>query len=123
MKGNPVSWFEIYVHDMSRAKAFYGTVFECEFERLNSGDVEMWAFPSDMERYGAGGALVRMEGMAGGGNGVMVYFDCEDCAVEAARAGRAGGEVFREKFSIGEYGFIALVRDTEGNLIGLHSLQ
>lgn len=123
MNGNPISWFEIYVDDMERAKAFYGAVFECEFERLNSGDVEMWAFPNDMERYGAGGALVRIDGMKPGGNSVMIYFDCADCAVEAGRVGDAGGKLLREKFSIGEYGFIALAHDSEGNMIGLHSQQ
>jgi hypothetical protein len=37
-------------------------------------------------------------------------------------AAAAGGKVFRDKFSIGQYGF-ALVFDTEGNMIGLHSMQ
>jgi predicted enzyme related to lactoylglutathione lyase len=51
-----------------------------------------------------------------------VYFSCEDCAVEAARATANGGSIFKEKMSIGEHGFIALVFDTEGNMIGLHSM-
>lgn len=123
MKGNPVSWFEIYVEDMERAKTFYGTVFETQFERLNSGDVEMWAFPNDMEQHGSGGALVKIQGMAPGGNSIMIYFSCQDCAVEAGRVEAAGGKVIREKFSIGEYGFIALIHDSEGNMIGLHSLH
>lgn len=36
---------------------------------------------------------------------------------------KAGGRIEREKFSIGEYGFIALAIDTEGNMFGLHSMQ
>lgn len=123
MNGNPVGWFEIYVEDMARAKAFYGAVFETQFERLNSGDIEMWAFPNDMERYGAGGALVKVQGMSPGGNSIMLYFSCDDCAVEAARAAEHGGKLIREKLSIGEYGFIALIQDSEGNMIGLHSMQ
>jgi predicted enzyme related to lactoylglutathione lyase len=43
--------------------------------------------------------------------------------VEAANAERAGGRVEKEKFSIGQYGYIALIIDTEGNMIGLHSMQ
>lgn len=35
---------------------------------------------------------------------------------------RTGGRVLKPKSAIGDYGFIALVHDTEGNLIGLHSL-
>jgi predicted enzyme related to lactoylglutathione lyase len=59
--------------------------------------------------------------MQNGGLGTLVYFICTDCAVEESRVVGAGGSVERPKFSIGPYGFIALVKDTEGNLIGLHS--
>ena len=83
----------------------------------------MWAFPMQAERYGAPGALVRMPGFPSGANSVLVYFSCADCAVEAARAASSGGKVEKEKFSIGQYGYIALVIDTEGNMIGLHSMQ
>lgn len=123
MSSNPVGWFEIYVQDMARAKAFYETVFAVAFERLNSPEIEMWAFPMDMDRYGAGGALVHMPGVPSGGNSTLVYFSCEDCAVEASRVAAAGGRIARDKLSIGEYGFIVLAHDSEGNLIGLHSLR
>ncbi|NIM41690.1 MAG: VOC family protein [Hydrogenophaga sp.] len=129
MKTNPIGWFEIYVQDVPRAKAFYETVFQGKLAPLGNPDpkdpsgMEMWAFPSSMESYGAPGALVKMEGMPSGGNSTIVYFACDDCAVEAARAASNGGAVFKEKMSIGEYGFIALVNDTEGNMIGLHSMR
>jgi uncharacterized protein len=83
--------------------------------------MEMWAFPSDMGSYGAAGTLVKMPGYPSGGS-TLVYFSCEDCAVEAERAAAHGGQVFKPKMSIGEHGFIALVQDTEGNTIGLHSM-
>lgn len=127
MKANPIVWFEIYVQDMPRAKAFYEAVFQCELNHLpnpnleNCPDLEMWAFPSSMESYGATGTLVKMAGCPSGGNSMLVYFDCDDCAVEAARAATHGGRIFKEKMPIGEHGFIALVYDTEGNMIGLHS--
>ena len=44
-------------------------------------------------------------------------------AVEAGRVVAAGGQLFKEKFSIGQYGFCALAHDTEGNMFGLHSMQ
>jgi len=81
----------------------------------------MQAFPANMEDYGAAGALVKMEGVSAGGNSTLVYFACEDCAVEESRVADAGGTVERTKMSIGEFGFISLVIDTEGNMIGLHS--
>lgn len=120
---NPVGWFEIYVQDMARAKAFYETVFGVELTRLEGTEFEMWAFPMTRESYGAPGALIRMPGYPSGANSTVVYFICADCAVEAERAGDAGGHIETDKKSIGQYGFIALVADTEGNLIGLHSMQ
>jgi predicted enzyme related to lactoylglutathione lyase len=123
MVNNPVIWFEIYVQDISRSKTFYEAVFQLKLERLHNPDIEMLGFPMSMERTGASGALVKMEGMASGGNSTIVYFSCTDCAVEAASVTKYGGKVQREKMSIGEYGFIALVVDTEGNIFGLHSLQ
>jgi predicted enzyme related to lactoylglutathione lyase len=121
MQANPVGWFEIYVQDMARAQKFYESVFEVKLEKLPAPDIELLAFPMAMDRTGAAGALVRMEGVPSGGNSVLVYFSCEDCAVEASRVTQAGGRIQKEKMSIGEYGFIALAIDTEGNMIGLHS--
>ena len=133
MKANPVGWFEIYVQDMDRAKSFYETVFQVLLEQLTppptpqgescEGEIEMWMFPMSEQGYGAAGALIRMEGVPSGGGGTMVYFRCEDCAIEAARVAESGGSIFREKMPIGKYGFIAIVKDTEGNMIGLHSMQ
>jgi uncharacterized protein len=122
-KTNIGCWFEIYVQDLNRAKAFYESVFQVKLERLNSPDVELWAFPMEMGKWGAGGALVKMEGVSSGGNSTIIYFSCEDCAVESGRVIAAGGKVQREKWSIGEYGFIALAVDSEGNTVGLHSLK
>ena len=64
-----------------------------------------------------------MGGKDSGSGGTIVYFSCADCSVEAARAEKNGGQIDRAKFSIGQYGFIAFVTDTEGNVIGLHSMQ
>ena len=131
MKMNPVGWFEIYVQDMSRAQAFYEAVLQTNLSALpanpeceSNSDWEMLMFPHETDAgYGAGGALVKMAGVPSGGNSTLVYFHCADCAVEAARAAAHGGSIFKEKMSIGEHGFIALVFDTEGNMIGLHSMN
>ena len=123
MKSNPVGWFEIYVQDMARARTFYETVLGTKLERLPSPEVEMLSFPMAQGAGGAAGALVKMAGVPSGGNSTIVYFMCDDCAVEEGRVGGAGGKVDRPKMSIGEYGFISLVVDTEGNMIGLHSMK
>ena len=123
MKPNPVGWFEIYVQDMERARTFYESVFQGKLERLNNPGPELWAFPMSQGGEGCAGALVKMEGFPSGGNSVLVYFRCEDCDVEARRVVGAGGRIEKEKFAIGEYGFIALAVDTEGNMFGLHSMR
>jgi predicted enzyme related to lactoylglutathione lyase len=121
--GNPVGWFEIYVQDMNRAKAFYESVFESRLTKMEMPGMDMWTFPFQDKASGASGALIRMQGLASGGNSVVVYFSSNDCGVEAARAAEAGGRIHKGKTSIGEHGFFALVLDTEGNMIGLHSMQ
>ena len=72
---------------------------------------------------GSSGALVKMEGVPSGGMGTIPYFRCDDVAVEQARVEKAGGKIHKPKFSIGQYGFISLIADTEGNMIGLHSMK
>ena len=85
---NPVGWFEIYVDDMNRAKTFYEQVLKTSLEELpgaSEWDLTMYSFTGDMESYGATGALVKMKDMKAGGNSTIVYFSCEDCAVEESR--------------------------------------
>jgi len=123
---NPVGWFDIYVADMERAKTFYESVLNVELDDLgdpSDPNIMMKSFPSDMEQYGATGALVKMEGAPVGKNSVVVYFSCDDCSVEESRVESSGGKIEKTKFPIGEYGFISLVIDTEGNTLGLHSLK
>lgn len=126
MQSNPVGWFEIYVQEMARAQRFYESVLGITLSPLpmpDVGAIEMVAFPMDMSLPGASGALVRMDGFPTGQNSVLVYFSCADCALEASRITSAGGRIEKEKMSIGQYGFIALGYDTEGNMFGLHSMQ
>ena len=120
---NPVGWFEIYVQDMARAQAFYEKVLGLKLSKLEGTDLDMLAFPMEQGGTGATGALVRMPGVESGHNSVLVYFMCDDCSVEEGRVAASGGKVEKKKFSIGRYGFISLVHDTEGNMIGLHSMK
>ena len=129
MVKNAVCWFEIYVDDMPRARAFYEAVLGQELTRLDTPgeqkdfpQPEMWAFPMN-EVPGASGAICKMDGVAAGGNSTLVYFDSEDCAIESGRVTEAGGTLVVPKMSIGDYGFIAIAQDTEGNNIGFHSMK
>jgi predicted enzyme related to lactoylglutathione lyase len=125
MKNNPVAWFEIYCQDLDRAQKFYETVFQAKLTKLDAPfpGIELLAFPSDMTTPGAPGALVKMQGFTSRGSSTLVYFGCDDCTVEEARVKAAGGRVEKPKMSIGPYGNISLVIDTEGNMVGLHSMK
>lgn len=125
-QNNVVGWFEIYVDDIERAVNFYETVFGITLGTMSDPTdkgLHMRDFPGDMTSYGAPGALVQMEGFGPAAGGTIVYFSVEDCAVQASRVAAAGGEVVQPKQSIGEYGWMSLCKDTEGNVFGLHSMK
>ena len=124
-KMNAVGWFDIYVDDLDRAVAFYEAVLETKLEPMGdpTGESQMMSFPADMGAYGAGGALTKSPHAKPGVGGTIVYFMAEDCAQNQARVEAAGGTVIRPKFSIGEFGWIVLCQDTEGNMLGFNSMK
>ncbi|MGK9118304.1 VOC family protein [Olivibacter jilunii] len=121
---NIAVWFEIYVDDMDRAKDFYQYVFQIrEFINLSKKSFRMYAFDWDDEVEGAGGALVKMDFNKPSTTGTIVYFNCEDCAAVEKRTKEKGGEIIVSKTPLDHFGFSAIIRDSEGNLIGLYSLK
>lgn len=118
---NPVSWFDIYVADLARAKAFYQAVFDIELQDFPAEWGKQSAFPADYEGLNISGALVEQKDWVAGSNNTLVYFASQDCTTEEARVAQAGGQVIKPKMAIGEFGFVSVVMDTEGNTIGLHS--
>lgn len=122
MNFNQVVWFEIPVHDMARAKAFYAQVFETQLHDMPMPGIEMAVFDSKPENAGSGGALIK-DGVALPSEkaGLMVYFHSEDVAIELGRVEAAGGRIAQPKTSIGEWGWTGSFIDTEGNLVSLHS--
>lgn len=124
-KSNAVGWFDIYVNDMNRAVSFYESVLQQKLESIGdpTGETQMMSFPADMSVYGAGGALVKSNYARPGLGGTLVYLSVEDCSEEESRVASAGGKVIRPKFSIGEFGWVTLLEDTEGNRVGLSSMK
>jgi len=123
---NVLNWFEIYTSDFERAKRFYSEVFKCKLTDIpvdseRHSQMKYAAFPGDQNSPGASGALVELDVAKPGIGGTLVYFDSEEIDAELSRVASAGGKVVRPKLHIGDFGFIALIEDTEGNLIGLHS--
>jgi uncharacterized protein len=124
-KTNAIGWFDLYVNDMERAVGFYEGVLLQKLEQLGdpTGETQMMSFPGDMTSYGASGALVKSEHSSPGMGGTMLYFSVEDCLVEQSRVVTAGGKIVRPKFSIGQFGWVSLCQDTEGNMVGFNSMK
>jgi predicted enzyme related to lactoylglutathione lyase len=122
---NAIGWFDIYVDDLQRAATFYEAVFQRPLQPMGdpTGETAMLAFPSSMGAYGAAGALVKSPHARPGPGGTMVYFSSEDCAVQEARVVAAKGRLVRPRFSIGEFGWVSLCLDTEGNMFGINSMR
>lgn len=126
-KYNPVVWFEIYVDNLENAKKFYETVLKTELSEMpipempDGEEMKMLFFPMEMNAEGAAGALVKMSGFKPGGNSTIIYFGSEDCSIEESRIENAGGKIVQPKQSIGEFGFMVLATDPEGNMFGIHS--
>ena len=119
---NALNWFEITASDLDRATRFYETLLGISLNRTEFMGTPMAIFSH--EKPGVGGALVKDPNRKPGGSGSLVYLDASD-KLEACleRAERAGGAVVFPRTAIGENGFIAFVRDSEGNVIGLHSMR
>jgi uncharacterized protein len=120
---NQVNWFEIAVSDMPRAKKFYEAVFATTLTDLEMMGQQMAMFQWTPGGTNASGALVKAEGYEPSTTGSKLYFTCNDVNHEADLVAKNGGQVAVPKMHLGDFGYMALVIDTEGNMIGLHSMQ
>lgn len=118
---NAVGWFEIPVTDMDRAKKFYETMLGVSLSPLQADGYDMQAFDMKPEAKGASGALIKGDWYNPTHDGVLIYFTAPDIDDAIERAQKNGGKVLMPKKDIGEYGYIAIVMDTEGNRVGLHT--
>ena len=118
---NLVTWFEIPVNDLERAKTFYEAVFEIEMTISEMGPSLMAWFPSNEGGPGATGTLIKTEGYTPSYEGTVVYMGVKSIEETLKRIEGLGGKTVVPKMSIGEYGWIAQFEDCEGNRVALHS--
>jgi predicted enzyme related to lactoylglutathione lyase len=118
---NALNWFEISVSDLERAKTFYETAFDIKLTFMQMMDNEMLMFPSGPPHVG--GALVKSPNHKPSAEGSIIYLNGNpDLQAVLDRIEPAGGKITLPKTSIGENGNMAFFMDTEGNLVGLHSM-
>ena len=119
-EANGVHWFEIPVSDMDRAKKFYEAVFGIPLSVQTKGTVQMAMWPKPQNISGAGGSLIKVDGIKPSHDGTLLYFTVEDIQSVLENVHAHGGKTLKERTGIGEYGFIAHFEDSEGNRLGLH---
>jgi uncharacterized protein len=123
-KENSLNWFEISVTDISRAKKFYETVFDFQMQEMEMMGMKMAFFPMEPGSGKANGGLAQSQMHKPSAEGVKVYLNGNpDLSVALSKVEAAGGKITMPKTSIGPNGFMAFFTDTEGNSIGLHSMQ
>lgn len=118
---NAINWFEIPVENMERAVRFYEALVGHSLQRELFMNVPHAIFKSSKDGDGVGGALIQESGRKPAGTGSMVYLNCSDIEAALARATELGGSITQPKTSIGPMGWVAWIRDTEGNQVGLHT--
>jgi len=119
-----INWFEIPAADFDRAVCFYGDIFGYEMPTRDMGHIRMGFFQHEPGR-GTGGSVVHGEGYQPSKNGVKIYLNAgPDLSVVLDRVAGAGGAVVQGKTRISpEIGYFAIIEDTEGNRVYLHSMN
>ena len=119
---NAIHWFEIPATDLDRAARFYERVLGSTLQRETFAGQDLAIFRCNGEKDGVAGAVVADPKRKPAAQGTCVYLDARgDLDGALVRAKQAGGEVLVPRTDIGAPGFIALIRDSEGNTVGLHS--
>lgn len=120
---NAINWFEIPAADFDRACTFYSTILGTELVRQEMGNMSMGFLPAD--QTGVGGAVTHAAGMEPGQNGSVVYLNGgNDLNSVLEKVEQAGGSVVVPKTEIGNnFGFFGIFIDSEGNKVGVHSMN
>ncbi|WP_372873612.1 VOC family protein [Pseudomonas sp.] len=120
---NAINWFELFVSDFERARRFYEQALATPLETMDGMGGRMALFPCNPQS-GVGGCLSDAPEQQSGIGGTRVYLNVEgQLAAVVNRVPAAGGTIIQGKMSIAPHGFIAVIKDSEGNEVGLHSMS
>ncbi len=124
---NAISWFEIPANDLSRATRFYETIFSAILIPMDLPNIKMRMFPITDIQNGVGGAVVDSGGFhkPSATDGPLIYLNANpDVQDILSKVVAAGGRIIVAKTEITpDTGYMAVILDTEGNRIGLHSVS
>jgi uncharacterized protein len=120
-----ISWFEIPTNDLERATKFYETIFGIKLIPMDTPNLKMRMFPIE-DMMNIGGALVHNKEFyqTSSTAGPLIYLNGNpDVQNILGKVEKAGGKIIVPKTQISpEYGFMAVINDTEGNRVALHSI-
>lgn len=125
---NVLTWFEIPVTDIDRAKKFYETILDIEMVKRADGNDEAVFFPFNPNVIQATsgrvtGVLSKTTTNSPSSNGTVVYINASpNIQTVLDKVEQAGGKIITPKTKI-PAGFIAIIIDSEGNKVGLHAEQ
>jgi predicted enzyme related to lactoylglutathione lyase len=123
---NAISWFEIPATNIQRAQTFYEDIFGIVLDPLDLPNIRMRLFPLEDPKSGVGGAVCESGGFhkPSSTHGPLIYLNANpDLQLVLDKVENAGGKVLVPKTQISpEYGYMAVLEDTEGNRIALHSI-
>ena len=120
MSQNTIVWTDIPVTDLDRSIRFYSAVLGAEVKKESAGPMEFGLLPHF--ETNVAGCLVKADDNKPSQQGPLVYLSVDgrlDDAITKVRDG--GGKVLKEKHPIGPHGFRAIIVDSEGNRVALHS--
>ncbi|MFQ3174660.1 MAG: putative enzyme related to lactoylglutathione lyase [Flavobacterium sp.] len=121
---NSLSWFEIPATDLARAQTFYETIFDISLEETTTGKTKMALFPVDTGSGKVIGALVQSPYHIPSNEGSVIYLNANPSMDKVmSRVNAAGGKIVVPKTSVDKYGNIAFIIDSEGNKVGIHSIN
>lgn len=115
---NAIHWFEIPATNLERAAKFYEVILGIKLKRMTENGAQMAIF--ETAEGGVSGCVNLEEKHRPGDTGPRIYLDAPHLDEAVARVAGAGGTVVLPTTAIGPHGFIALVKDPEGNTVGLH---
>lgn len=119
---NTVCWTDIPVTDLGRAVTFYAAVLDQDIKKQEGEGYEMAMFFSEKEHGDF--CLAPLENRKPGSNGPLIYLSVEGRLEDAiSQVEPNGGKILHKKEKIGPYGFRALIEDSEGNGLALHSME
>lgn len=120
-----ISWFEIPTVDLERATNFYEKIFDIKMIPMDTPNIRMRLFPIE-NSSNVGGSLVFNKDFykPSQTEGPLIYLNGNpDVQIILDKVESAGGKVLVPKTQISpEYGFMAVMLDTEGNRVALHSI-